>query len=457
MMDKMNIKRGWSWPVLVAALLFAVTTGRAFAVPAFARQTGQNCVACHAGGQFPELTAYGRLFKLTGYTLGARTLPLSVMAVLGYSKTASPSEGGIDPSSAPTFTRDGKLALQGASLFLAGKVIDNVGVMGQWTYSDDGSSGHSNVDNTEVRYADRFVGPAKDFIVGAFLNNNPTMQDVWNSTPAWGYPYLQSSFAAMPGAAPLLAGGAPPIMGGLAQQSVGVGAYVQWNQTLYAELSMYDNAKGPVSFLRAGDLATRFSKPAPYWRLAWSHDWGPHNLMVGTNGLVATLHDDPTDSSSPTSRFRDIGIDSQYQYILDPHTVTVHLSYIREKQSWGSDQVAAGVNSSDTLSQFKLKGSYTYQAKYGGSLAYIRGHGSADPGLYSAAGDPTDPTVGNANSSPNYSVWVPELYWMPIQYVRLGLQYWRYGQFNGATSNYNGLGRDAKDNNFVFLYAWLVY
>ena len=29
------------------------------AIPLFNRQTGQNCVACHAGGQFPELTPYG--------------------------------------------------------------------------------------------------------------------------------------------------------------------------------------------------------------------------------------------------------------------------------------------------------------------------------------------------------------------------------------------------------------
>lgn len=54
----------------VAALLAAGLSSSAQAVPLFARQTGQNCVSCHAGGQFPELTSYGRLFKLTGYTLG---------------------------------------------------------------------------------------------------------------------------------------------------------------------------------------------------------------------------------------------------------------------------------------------------------------------------------------------------------------------------------------------------
>ena len=62
------------------------------ALPAFARQTGQNCVACHAGGQFPELTPYGRMFKLTGYTAGSRALPLSVMGVLNAAKVSNTSK-----------------------------------------------------------------------------------------------------------------------------------------------------------------------------------------------------------------------------------------------------------------------------------------------------------------------------------------------------------------------------
>ena len=68
-------------------LLLALAPQQAQALPAFARQTGQNCVACHAGGQFPELTPYGRLFKMTGYTIGERALPLSVMGVFSDSKS----------------------------------------------------------------------------------------------------------------------------------------------------------------------------------------------------------------------------------------------------------------------------------------------------------------------------------------------------------------------------------
>ena len=41
--------------------------GNARATPAFARQTGLACSACHT--VFPELTPMGRRFKLGGYTL----------------------------------------------------------------------------------------------------------------------------------------------------------------------------------------------------------------------------------------------------------------------------------------------------------------------------------------------------------------------------------------------------
>jgi len=74
---------GWSsgryWAAVIA-IFGMLNPLLAHALPAYARQTGQNCIACHAGGQFPELTPYGRLFKLTGYTIGTRNIPISAMA-----------------------------------------------------------------------------------------------------------------------------------------------------------------------------------------------------------------------------------------------------------------------------------------------------------------------------------------------------------------------------------------
>ncbi|MFI4932297.1 MAG: hypothetical protein ACHP83_18790, partial [Burkholderiales bacterium] len=76
----------------IVLALVVLLPQQASAIPLFNRQTGQNCVACHAGGQFPELTPYGRLFKMTGYTIGQRTVPVSAMAVVSYSKVADTSK-----------------------------------------------------------------------------------------------------------------------------------------------------------------------------------------------------------------------------------------------------------------------------------------------------------------------------------------------------------------------------
>src|SRR6202171_5670674 len=70
---------------LTALCLFQASAARA--LPIFARQTGQSCVACHAGGQYPELTPYGRMFKLNGYPLGERTIPVAAMATADLSQT----------------------------------------------------------------------------------------------------------------------------------------------------------------------------------------------------------------------------------------------------------------------------------------------------------------------------------------------------------------------------------
>jgi len=37
------------------------------------------------------------------------------------------------------------------------------------------------------------------------------------------------------------------------------------------------------------------------------------------------------------------------------------------------------------------------------------------------------------------------------------VQYTAYGRFNGASKNYDGFGRNASDNNTLFIYTWLAY
>src|SRR5215831_16545544 len=48
----------------------------ASAIPSFARQTGMPCSQCHTLSFGPALTAYGRQFKLNGYTFGEGEHPM---------------------------------------------------------------------------------------------------------------------------------------------------------------------------------------------------------------------------------------------------------------------------------------------------------------------------------------------------------------------------------------------
>jgi hypothetical protein len=460
-----------------ALTLTLATVDSALAVPSFARQTGQECIACHVS--FPELTPYGRYFKLTGYTIGKPAIssqgvsyvPLAVMAQA--SVTHIENNHATDPNTGETTdvtARNDRLVFSAASLFLAGKVNDHAGGFIQWTYNNlstkaDGTlGGHSGIDNTDIRIVGTYnaAGAAEPDLIYAFtLHNNPTVQDVWNSTPAFGFPFTAAPLANTPSAATL-------IDGGLAQQVAGMGGYVFWRKSLYAELSFYRTADGAFSVLRSGqDTASDGGVAAlkgynPYWRLAYSHDWGPSSMMVGAFGMTAKRYPSNLDTSTPTDRFRDTAIDAQYQYITDPHTFTAQASYITEKQSYDAsfpvfDATGGGIgagptpsNPHDTLHTFKAKATYYHDRKYGGTLGYFSTTGSADEGLYGADAG------GNARK-PDSRGYVLELDYLPIQYVRLMLQYTGYNKFNGASANYDGTGRNARDNNTLFLNVWVAF
>jgi len=53
---------------LAGVLAAATFAPEASAVPAFARQTGMACSACHAQ-HFPILNGFGRAFKAAGFTM----------------------------------------------------------------------------------------------------------------------------------------------------------------------------------------------------------------------------------------------------------------------------------------------------------------------------------------------------------------------------------------------------
>lgn len=461
----------------------------AAAIPLFNRQTGQNCVACHAGGQFPELTSYGRLFKLTGYTIGSRTLPLAIMGLGSLSSVADTSKS--DDAGAD-FQKNGKPIFATASVFVGGRVSDNLGAFLQFTWdpyaitTDTGKfKGAISADNMDIRYADRFVDEHHDVIVGISANNNPSVADPWNTAAAW----MQYVPVPSPTSSQFI-DGAGPYPGLAAGGNVaGLSAYAFVNELVYLEAGEYRTAKGLFSFMRAG-LAnadvTKLRGSNPYLRAALDQSWGAHNLMIGATHMTARVYDDPLDTGDPASvhRYLDQIFDAQYQYLLDPHTLTVQVVAAHERHAYPAAQVGQAVafvdaqgnplpltSATSRTALLRTKLSYVYGARYGGSLGYFDLTGAAntinqtsgyDPQTLTItssadAGAPSTRVGGNLSGSPATRGTTWELFWLPIQNLRIGAQFTAYTRFNGARDNYDGFGRNARDNNSLFIYAWAAY
>ena len=440
----------------IAAIALAGTSAEA--VPSYARQTGQACVACHVS--FPELTPYGRWFKLSGYTIGVRqAFPIAAMAQVGLTSIKNNDDGtGTDT---PVTARNRKPVLNGASLFLAGKATDNLGGFIQYTFSEnyntDGTKlGHSGIDNADLRWVGRMGSESDDVVkllYGLTLHNNPTAQDVWNSTPAFGFPFTSSPTAVGPTAG-------TQIEGALGQQVAGLGGYAFYDRTWYGELTAYRTADGLFSVLRHGqDVGTsggvsRVKGYNPYVRLAYNREWGAQSLMLGAFGLRVNRYVDNLDPNSGTDRFTDRGIDAQYQYISNPHTFTAQARYVNERQDWRTSFIqGATSNATDSLDSSQMKVTYYYEHQYGVTLSHFSLKGSADANLY-----PSGAVTGSGNGRPDSRGYIAELDYLPLQGVRLMLQYTGYTKFNGGGSGYDGVtARNPRDNNTLFFNVWVAY
>lgn len=460
------------------------------AVPSFARQTGMACAACHT--VFPELTPFGREFKLNGYvldnikqikgitvenreTLALNSLPpLSIMLQFSYTHTGRALPDSAVPGA---LAKDGDILFpQQASFFYAGKIADGLGAFVQLTY--DGVGDSFGFDNTDIRFAKHLdFGGAADssrpnVLMGVTVNNGPTVQDVWNTTAAWGFPYSGSSVAATPIASTKLDAGA----GGIGQNAAGIGVYTWINNSIYAEFSLYGAAiRGGAHPLDSTQSAV-IHGVSPYWRLAYEARWDRNSLEVGTFGIQAKMHPGsisgtPFPLQGDADRYTDTALDLQYQFIGEDHFFTVLSTYIHEKQQLGASFAdAIAQNPSNTLKSFKLTGEYSYRRMIGGSLGLFDITGTSDTGLYpattraiaatstaaAAPGVPI-PVGGSIISSPDSRGYVAELNYLPWLNTKLQLQYTAYEKFNGLKQNYDGAGRNASDNNTLYLLGWVLF
>jgi hypothetical protein len=442
---------------LIFVALLAVE-GPAQAVPSFSRQTGQACATCHTA--FPELTPFGRHFKLTGYIEeGAKNpppLPLAAMLMPGFTHTQSKQ----DAPPSPGLKTNDNLVTQQVTGFLAGGIYGNLGALVQ--VSGNPINGQVWFDGSDARYVDSFDLFGKKAYYGIDANNTPTFQDAWNTVNAWGFPQLSSGVAAF----------SPPgtHIDALAQSVAGGGAYVYWNDLVYAELTAYLGYN--KSTLEAFGVLTPGQPPdvqrgaMPYWRLAVEPHWGDHYLMIGTYGMYGQTIPGGQAGIGADS-YLDVGFDSQYQYDGQQYSVTLKLSDVMEFQKFNASVANGGAsNVNDKLNSFKANATFVWDHTYSLTAGYFNVSGTGDQAWDSVAyGGP-----GTVNS-PNGSGMIFDAAYLPFSHgapgpykyanVRLGVQYITYLNLYGGTNNFDGtsLGgtHNASGNNTAFLYAWAAF
>ena len=479
--------------VLTAAFLAIGYATPAQALPSYARQTGQPCGTCHT--DFAGLTPYGRLFKINGYTAGggpfrptlfpgsdyndgryippllAKSLsnpppppedsskiwvpPISAMATFGLTNTQAPLSTLIGSNTAP-YSDNNNITVAPLSFFWGGAITQNVGAFAQVTYGGPPVTASIGTDpfvhtwswdNTDLRFANSTTIAGIPVTYGITANNNPTVQDPWNTIPAWSFPYAVSPFSSGFGPTPI-------VDGAFAAQVGSVGAYTFINNALYLEASAY-HSLSPNTLNNLG--ADPFDAPgrlewSPYWRAAYEPHWGSHWLMMGTFGMIANVHPwmapgTPDTSIFPqTDRYTDIGFDTQYQYQGDNFWITARGSYLREDQN---------LNASFTNGLTGNPSNQLSEARAYASLAYGNNNRVVLTGQYFTSWGTIDPILGN----PGTRGWIAEIAYIPFISsqapgwpwfnARIGLQYTWYDEFGGTTVG-------ASANNTLFLDVWVA-
>jgi len=363
--------------------------------------------------------------------------------------TYTHTEAGQAGGAAPHFGPNNNFAFQQASLFTGGRFTDNLGAFIQGTY--DGVARRFAWDNVDIRFAKPINVDGHTLLWGLTTNNNPTVQDVWNTIPAWQFPFISSALAPMPAAKTF-------IDQVYAQQVAGLTGYLFLDDLFYLEFGSYrplsNNTQKALGISPTGQ--SPINGVAPYWRVAVEPNFGDHSWEVGTFGLASKVF--PIgQSGAGTDSFTDIGIDTQYQYLGDPHTVTARVAWIHENHNTSATQtLGLADNSNNQLRSLNASLSYVYDKTW-----------SFTGGRMSIGGTPDATLYGTFTGSPNSANWISEIAYLPFMRggpsfwpwlnARIGLQWIRWDKFDGATSNFNGAGRNARANNTIFGYVWIAF
>ncbi len=440
------------------------------AVPSFARQTGLACEACHTIP--PELTPFGRRFRLNAYTMTTRPplvndiddhkrntvwltdLPgISILLQATYDHWDRPPPDSTQPS--PAKSQSDTLQFpQQFSFIYGGAVSDHFGAWLQVTYLQN--TGTFGIDNSEVRYSDHTEN--NDWLWGLSLNNNPSFQDVWSTGEAYGIPYFPTQ--TLWSATQPIGGTGPrsPLFTQFPGLAAGLSAYVWYKDSVYLELSDYHSAKSGSAIANedssnlnvGGGTIDSF---APYWRAGYERDWGYHSAFIGTSGMYTKFV--PYEFAGQTvnpgfvNRYLDLSVDWQYQYNGQHNIVTFLGHYTHENQENDPGLVSTYfTNPTDHLNQFQATAEYYRDRTFGGMVSFRRTTGT------------TDVAFNGGDGSPASQFEVFELDYLPWFNVRFLLQYNVYQVLKNNQNPFFLAGSPnpkASDNNTWVLGMWMDF
>ena len=441
-------KLGLAKLFLLLSLVMAtgvILPGTAQALPSFAVQTDQPCSACHVGSFGPQLKPFGRDFKLYGYTASDgkdHGVPIALYLRQSFTNT---DKGQTPPPANRVYGADANnnFALDEASGWIAGRVNDTTGVYIEGSF--DGVGGQAHLDNADARKIHEGKVFGYDYVGGITINDSPTVSDIWNSTPVWGFPFNSSKLATGPAASTLLDSGA------LGSAVGGLGAYVMVNDWVYLEFDGYK----PLSRDGLNIVGTtpvtgvdRFAGEMPYWRAAIQHELVKnHYFQIGTYGISGDVYPNDDHTTGAKNHITDMALDANYQWLGggNDHFVSAHSTFIHEDLHLGANNLLSTTNPNDRLNTYRAEVSYSYKDTYTPTLQYFRTWGTTDANQW-----------GTPNGSPNSEGFVMELAYVPFgkpdspamswfaYNTRLELQYTAYTQFDGSRSG-------ASNHNTIFL------
>jgi len=151
--------------------------------------------------------------------------------------------------------------------------------------------------------------------------------------------------------------------------------------------------------------------------------------------------------------YTDTAADFQFDRTVGKDVFSLRSTYIRENSSLPASLTAAIADRNrHHLDAFNANAEYHFGNRYSTAFGWFTTSGTSDTLLYAPA-----PVSGSGNGNPRSSGYILNFSIWPIQNLDLAVQYTGYTRFNGAGTNYDAAGRNANDNNTVYVLARFVF